>query len=508
MKKVIIAKNMMDFLLGIPLAVKWSYKEVGFSPLIFTRGGKSNAIKDFIDRYKPDKVITISCEESENPVVNALSMIQDLQKNIKGVILVSRCFERSEKLWSERINALFGSYIASLNGYVLLWTFEKVNENIVKVIEELGAEEIVLIGNIKVSKFFHAKIRKINPPDIFKPESYINFYQNLEKDIDYSTFVFAFYTPLESYVVLAPLLASIHRAPFALYGHHSDPSLLQKADYNLLKALIKYWKPEYLLAVINPYAITPEWVRRLYSLCKLSSSSSIKVSVGIVTGLTEEDASLLIARRYALPINLSEAIVYDSSSTISDMLSIHGIHVHEIRGDDTKRKESIAYKLFKLLESSRAGVICIISHSNNDRMKFHDFSYMSPNPQVILNQSIDSPFPGKIPPSIVFHGGCHSARISGGIGPPKYSLALNSIRAGAVAYIGTIMHNYSMSIARARLYSMLYKFIVSKKPLGKILIEEINYEISHTKEEREEAELPWFILIGDPKLSLLGCKYS
>lgn len=490
----------MDFYLSIPLAIRWIDGKLEYSPLIFERE-ESEIINYFIDQYRPDKIITIDCEESRDPILKALSLVPSIRDGAKGVVLVSRCLERSEGLWSERINAIFGSYIASLNNYALLWTDRKVDEPIIKAIEELGAEEVVLVGDVKVREKFPVRVKRLNPPDIFNPESYADFYERVGRNIDFSTLIFAFFTPLEGYTVLAPLLASINRAPFVLYGHHSDPSLLQKADFDLLDTLMRKWKPEYLLAVVTPYAITPEWIRNLYRLCTLSTNSSIKVSAGIITGLTVEDASLLVARRYALSVNLKEAIVYDSSSLLKDMLSIHGVHVHEAKVSNFKEGISDAHRLFELLKSTEAGIICINSHSNNDRMKFHDFSYMSPNPQAILDKKIDRPLPKRIPPSIVLHGGCHSARISGGIGAPRHSLALNFIRAGAISYIGTIMHNYPIPEARSRLYMMLYKFIVRKKSLGKILTEELNYELSHPSHERGETELPMFILIGDPKIS-------
>ena len=43
-----------------------------------------------MDQYRSDKVITVDCEESRDPILKALSLVLSIRDEAKGVVLVSR----------------------------------------------------------------------------------------------------------------------------------------------------------------------------------------------------------------------------------------------------------------------------------------------------------------------------------------------------------------------------------------------------------------------------------
>jgi len=343
-----------------------------------------------------------------------------------------------------------------------------------------------------------ANVITIGPPDIFSVGSYLKFYSKLKEyeEINTSILVFSFFTPIEEYTALAPMVASIHQAPLILYGTLTDPSLLQERDFVMLSKLTRKYRPEYLIGVVNPYAVTPEWVMRVHRICKKSSPDDfLDTAFGLITGLTVEDASLLIARSLSLSCK-SETVVY-GFPILSKVLSDYGLKVYETTAKRSGEPcKSEAYEFFKVVNKFNGGIVYTVLHSNNDRMRFPDFSYMSPNPDVVaLNRQKNICFPKEISPSIFFHSGCYSARICGGLGAPQYSLALNFIRAGVLAYVGTLTPDFLSLTPQI----LLHELIIDGEPIGRVLCNEINRTLS-VRKDSEDNFSPSPLLIGDPTL--------
>lgn len=194
---------------------------------------------------------------------------------------------------------------------------------------------------------------------------------------------------------------------------------------NLLLASqeIQEYRPQYLAWVTTPGSVTKQRVYNLYELCRFSAGSQgYDVGVGILTGLTPNDVSLLMAHAYAYPQLEGEWKARVLNAGLKSAPATHAIYeqpfkVVSLVGND--------FTGDAFLEAMRgAGYVAVEGHGSPSGLALADGSW--PGRREITG----------LPPLVFVAESCETGDI-GGYGVDD-SVALQVIAGGAVAYIGSM----------------------------------------------------------------------
>ena len=246
-------------------------------------------------------------------------------------------------------------------------------------------------------------------------------------------------------------------------AHHDCPMLTGFIEITLLQ-------PKYLAWVTKPEVVKKEKVKELYGACRFSESSRVyDVGVGILTGLNERDVSLLMARAY-------------SYSAMSGDWKTHLVKAAELTAPGDSQK----------IAGYTETVLC-----GNDftcpklRMTMQDASYLflyehgGPSGFAITGEG----WPNRgvmpdLPPFVFVAEACLTGDITGsGV---NASIALRSIQAGAVAYIG------SMEVGGVAFVEKPFAFCTPEFPISE------HVRLQNAARMDADADWPRTILIGEP----------
>jgi len=237
---------------------------------------------------------------------------------------------------------------------------------------------------------------------------------------------------------------------------------------------IRAYQPQYLVWVTQPRAVTSQSVYNLYELSRFTDDSQVyDAGIGIVTGFTPQDISLLLARTYAysqlkgewkarlLTANMDNHSL--SQSTYEQPFEVVSLVGENLTG----------YAFLKAMQS--VGYVSIVAHGSPSGFDLVDGSWPGTGSNKITG----------LPPLIFVAESCLTGDI-GGEGLSN-SVALKIIAGGAVAYIG------SLEIGGVGLIGdPSYAFSTPAVPLGTIV------RLQNAARLDVDADTPRSILIGDP----------
>ncbi|MEW5924327.1 MAG: hypothetical protein AB1746_10100 [Candidatus Zixiibacteriota bacterium] len=270
-----------------------------------------------------------------------------------------------------------------------------------------------------------------------------------------------------------------------LAGNKSMAVLINDDDYSFLAAAvaahhdclillnleeITLFQPRYLAWVTVPKTVTKEKVKELYRACRFSEASRVyDAGVGILTGLDAEDVSLLIARAYSYSAMSGEWKYH----LVNAALPPHPRDSQEIKG--------YAEIILNDTDFTCAKVRAAMQNAS------YLFLYEHGGPSGFAMVGEGWPNSGKIPdfPPFVFAAeACLTGDITGsGV---NASIALRSIAAGAVAYIG------SMEMGGVAVVEKAFAFCTPDFPISE------HVRLQNAARMDVDADWPRSILIGEP----------
>ncbi len=248
-------------------------------------------------------------------------------------------------------------------------------------------------------------------------------------------------------------------------AYHRGPLLLAPNE-------IQDHRPQYLAWVTSPRSVTRQRVYALYEACRVSPGSrAYDVGVGILTGLTPHDVSLLMARAYTYPELGGEwktrAVAASDVGKAFQTSQTYPLDVVSLSGKALTGEA--------LLEAMRgAGYVWVLAHGTPSSLVLSDGGW-----PVVPSNIAD------LPPLVFVAEACKTGDIGGeGI---DHSLALHIVAGGAVAYIG------SMDMGGVGLIGRYpYALSTPSTPLGTLV------RLQNAARMDVDADAPRVILIGDP----------
>lgn len=307
--------------------------------------------------------------------------------------------------------------------------------------KKAGRKFAVIVGDSNAN--FHGEVIRLE-----NIESALDYYNNLARNKSMAVIIND-----DDYSFLAAEVAA----------HHDCPIL---DDFEK----IAQFQPKYLAWVTKPGTVKKEKVRELYGACRFTEVSKVyDVGVGILTGLSARDVSLLTARAYsysAMSGDWKTHLVMAAQEMISsDSQMAAGYFETALGGTDfTCSKVRTALK--------NASYLALCEHGG-------------PSGFAMIGEGW--PNGGRIPdlPPFVFAAeACLTGDITGaGV---NASIALRSVEAGAVAYIG------SMEVGGVALVEKAFAFCTPDFPISE------HVRLQNAARMDADADWPRSILIGEP----------
>jgi hypothetical protein len=330
-----------------------------------------------------------------------------------------------------------------------------------KILRDLDVKTIILVGGVSIS----SGLERINIIKLTSRDDALQYYLDLIGKPE-----FVVLTNInDRYAFLSSMIAGYHDGFFVFMNGNSS------AQKDKLHRTIQTLSPKHLAWVTNPYEVTFDNVQSLYQMCDLDSDEYYDVGVGIITGLSIEDASLLMER----------SRFYENMGGSWKNKCVEGCVREKTEEKHVKKGELEFVGLYgsKCSEGrylnaiENAGYAYLWTHGSPDGFRMAT-GYLDCNSEI-----------PNIYPMIFIGESCDTALINvkNGYAKPQNSIALHMVRKGCVAYVG------SVKVGGVSLDFTDYLFSRASLPLGEITrIENIRI-ISSSNDIYPRA-----ILVGDP----------
>ena len=273
-------------------------------------------------------------------------------------------------------------------------------------LEKIKEEKIIVLGNVDID------------------EAYLKFTETQEAQKYYLSLLdpdFLIITnPEDTYSFISSELLAKHKG-FLIFSKMEDYKEIMKT-----KEIIKEISPDYVVWVTDPHKVTPEKVKKLYEICNIDEDPFYDIPVGIVTGLDESDATLLLAREHFYEKMEGDwkkrfLILYSMPEYQQSFEYLQKTNKKGVLSPQTIEKD----RVFEAVQSST--FVLLYSHGcpsgfsiAGEAIYYDDIPYL--HPMVFMTPACST-------------GVLEDERLEA---IPEKSIALSMIRKGCSAYVGSI----------------------------------------------------------------------
>lgn len=272
-------------------------------------------------------------------------------------------------------------------------------------LEKIKEEKIIVLGNVDID------------------EAYLKFTETQEAQKYYLSLLdpdFLIITdPEDTYSFISSELLAKHKG-FLIFSKMEDYKEIMKT-----KEIIKEISPDYVVWVTDPHKVTPEKVKKLYKICNIDEDPFYDIPVGIVTGLDESDATLLLAREHfyeKMEGDWKKRFLILYSMMLEHQSSFE--YTQNVDGKEFLYSSTIKKDRF-LMEIQNSTFTLLYSHGTPSNF------YISGEPISYE----DIPY---LYPMVFITPACSTGIIKDKKANPDKSIALSMVRKGCSAYVGDI----------------------------------------------------------------------